>query len=1146
VRGRYLISLLIIIIINTNSISILSQDLETNTNSINKVSWSYVNNLLVNTPRTFTENRGQLENDDVRFYAQDGGIWFTDSGMWLEIREFVENRGQRSEAGNQGFEDRLNPMARFESIEPIKYRRIILKQEFVDANTVRPEGRHRLSWNRNFFYGNDSSKWKTEVPNYREIYYENLYDGIDLRYYQIEKGLKYDLIVHPEGNIKQIQIRYKGAENLKIDDYGNLIVETPIEEIIDGELFIYQEDEDIINPIKGKFVKSNDLEYGFEIIDDYDHQRALVIDPNIALEYSTYIGGSRDEEGFSVATDIPGNVYVTGWTTSTDFPNTTGACDTTHNGKLDVFVLQFNQIGSKLIYSTYVGGSEWDWYLDSPSIAIDLFGNTFVAGTTRSPDFPTTPDAYDIALNGSSFDIFVFKLNWNGSTLLYSTYIGGDAPEHGYDIAIDSIGNAYVTGMTMSSDFPTTHGAYDTTFNLFEDIFILKLNSMGSDLIYSTFIGGNGDDYAHGIAVDSTGYAYITGTTCSSGFPITEIAYNKVFSGGSDAFVLKLNLNGSAIIYSTYVGGESGDNGYDIAIDSGGNVYVTGTTQSMDFPTTDGAFNTSFNGNIDLFIFKLNQTGSDLIFSTFIGGSGANNAWSIKIDPIGNTLLTGCTSSSDFPTTRNAINKSYGGGEWDGFVLMLSSNGTELIYSTYIGGNMSDKCSDIELDLYGNAYVTGGTDSRNFPITQNVYNSIYNGMYEVFLLKFSLPRIVNITSSILIMDNNTIDTIYSQYSVYTFRVSIIDTAFIHELNVRLTLDPFGTNIQLLWGNGNQYSELFDPNNVITLKSSNWSYNYSNHEWVIDFNVIFNWTYPDEKFHDVQAFAFNESLPFSWFNTTNLYRVENDLMFNGTLSINDIDNKTVHEYDLIRGGEKLIWTGLTPIYEGTTNIFPPSDEVDVTIWDETGNSWLDSAVEGENFTIETITPSITDLDGDIHIINLTGIPPECDATNETFVIRIDADNVKFSNPMPDNSTWQTTSLVTTSVNITDIGGGVVNGSSVKRSFSTNNGVTWSDWSAFPGLKSAVNVVPQDLILLTEGRYNLVKWQAKDSVGNGPVESEKYIILVDTKNVTFSIPRPTSNYESPKEEVSVGITISDITSGVDTSTVEYAISNSFRSR
>jgi len=297
--------------------------------------------------------------------------------------------------------------------------------------------------------------------------------------------------------------------------------------------------------------------------------------------------------------------------------------------------------------------------------------------------------------------------------LIYSTFIGGSNSDWGYDITVDNNGNAYITGMTGSSNFPTTLGAYDVTFNGFVDIFVLKLNQTGQSLLYSTFIGGTLVDHSFSITIDDYCNAYVTGYTNSSNFPITPGAFNSTNDGSYDVFVLKLNQTGTALIYSTYIGANVEDeDGKGITVDASGNAYVTGWTYSATFPTTTGAFDTTFNGTRDGFVLKLNQTGASLIYSTFIGGS-SDLDWgsSIAVDIVGNIYVTGSTDSSDFPTTPDVYDRTFNGGNNDVFVLKLNQTGSSLVYSTFIGGSGDDYGDGLAIDNDDNAYLTGGTDS---------------------------------------------------------------------------------------------------------------------------------------------------------------------------------------------------------------------------------------------------------------------------------------------------------------------------------------------------------------------------------------------------------------------------------------------------
>ena len=260
------------------------------------------------------------------------------------------------------------------------------------------------------------------------------------------------------------------------------------------------------------------------------------------------------------------------------------------------------------------------------------------------------------------------KLNATGTALVYSTYLGGTSVENGNGIAVDAAGNAYVTGTTLSTDFPTTPGAYQTASGGGEDAFVTKLNATGTALVYSTYLGGSGSDDGLGIAVDAAGNAYATGQTASTNFPTTTGAYQTTFGGVEDAFVAKLNATGTALVYSTYLGGTGFDIGIGIAVDTAGSAYVTGVTESTDFPTTPGAFQTIYGGGEDAFVTKLNPTGTALVYSTYLGGSGLDGGNGIAVDAAGNAYVTGATGSPDFPTTPGAFQTTYGGGIYDAFV----------------------------------------------------------------------------------------------------------------------------------------------------------------------------------------------------------------------------------------------------------------------------------------------------------------------------------------------------------------------------------------------------------------------------------------------------------------------------------------------
>jgi hypothetical protein len=1113
---------------------------------------------LSNTSITFTENLGQLKYDAVRFYDQGGGFWFTDNSVWFVLKKYAKPIDQESwsvPAKNKILNEKKmskNPILSnptysdfyglsMQKIEPLKYKEVVLKQEFVGANEVQPVGHKRLSWNSNFFYGNISEKWCTNVPNYAEVWYENIYDGIDLRYYSNANGLKYDFIVHPGGDQNDIRIKYEGARELKINSFGNLIIETEIENMVDSGLYIYQHYNGQQHKIDGKFTKYNDMEYGFELQEKYNKFKDLIIDPFL---YATYIGGTNIDTCMAISIDLLGNAYVSGVTGSIDFPNSTGVFDRSFNGESDVMVSKLNQDGSALLYSTFIGGTNDETSL---SIVIDLKGNAYISGVVESSDFPTTPFVFDSSYNGGDYDVFLCMLNHNGSVLKYSTYIGGTQTDWTQSIDIDSTGSVFVKGLTNSSDFPYTSGVFDISLSGENDIFVLKINNNGSRLIYSTFIGGSGSEAGmfgryKGIEIDSAGNVFITGCTNSIDFPTTIGAYNTTLNGLSDIFVLKLNSNATKILYSTLIGGCEADCGSNIAIDNEGNAYIAGGTNSTDFPTTPGANDSSFNGGFsDIIIFKINSNGSTIVYSTYLGGNGDDVCSAMALDLSGSVIVTGSITSSNFPTTSNAFYSSYNGG-MDCYVSRLNQDGSKLNFSTFLGGTSLTRGEAMAVDLSGNVYVTGDYWSSDFPTTPGAFDTSFGGGSDGFVVKFQLPSYFAffIQSVSLLLNSAPIDTVYSRYDIYTLRVEFVNTMDISDLkNVSLLLGPFGEKIKLLFlPSSSKFSVINDPNKYINLNSSS-NYYFHYPRWIIDFNITFNWNYPDENYNDVHANIVSNTLPLSWFNSTNIYRVENDLTFNGILSVKSKNESMLNDYDLIKGNVYLTWSNLTTIYENTTDVYPPDDEYNVVICDEDNNFWIDSTEPGESINITTLVPNNTASYFN-YTINLTGIPHECDKTNNKFTIRIDADNITFSDPRPKNNVWVRLNEVLTGVTISDTGGGYVDNSSVLYSISSDNGTTWDNWKSILDLNSAQKIIVQENLTFEDGIDNLIKWCASDSVGNGPTESDSFRIYVDTKPLFFSDPIPAINQIFDRKEVQVGITIVDNTSGVNISTIKYSTS------
>jgi hypothetical protein len=388
-----------------------------------------------------------------------------------------------------------------------------------------------------------------------------------------------------------------------------------------------------------------------------------------SIFWSTYLGGSGYDFGQGIAVDSNGNVYVTGYTSSSDFPTAGRPYDNELNGTYDAFVTKFNANGA-LVYSTYLGGSHYDYGYD----IAQYNGSVYVTGTTNSFDFPTTENTYDSTLGGDG-DAFMTMLNPAGmgdSDLVFSTYLGGSHIDGGQAIAL-RMADAYVTGFTYSSDFPTSENASDDTLDGTTDAFVTKFGDpMTSSIFYSTYLGGSGDEFGYGITVEMSQYcAFVTGKTNSTDFPTTVGALSRTLSGSSDAFVTKLNATGSSLVYSTYLGGSgtTGEEaGYSITVNTSANTaWVTGVTDSSDFPTTGYALDRVLNGTLDAFVSQLNFGGTGLLYSSYLGGNSSDYGNDIAMRATGDVYVIGDTSSIDFPTHEDAFLPNYQG-NWDAFV----------------------------------------------------------------------------------------------------------------------------------------------------------------------------------------------------------------------------------------------------------------------------------------------------------------------------------------------------------------------------------------------------------------------------------------------------------------------------------------------
>jgi len=587
-----------------------------------------------------------------------------------------------------------------------------LRLKLVGANrSPLVTGFDELPGKSNYFIGSDPAKWQTDVRTYAKVGYKSVYPGVDLVYYGNQRQLEYDFVIAPGADPEAIALEIETGKSksetrkskMRVDAGGDLVIEAEGGEVRFQKPVVYQprgslnleftiHNSELLN---GRYVLAADNRVRFEVA-TYDPTEPLIIDP--VMVYSTYIGGVGFDGGNGIAVDSSGNAFVTGRTASFDFPLAKSFQAANHGspGEGTAFVTKLNAAGNALVYSTYLGGTFFEQGL---GIAVDHHGRAYVTGSTGSPDFPTTPDAFQRTSGGRN-DAFVTKLNARGNALIYSTYLGGSDDDSGTGIAVDGRGDAYVTGYTCSIDFPTARplqgangsgGCYDA--------FAARLNHNGSALIYSTYLGGSGWDFGNGIAIDRHGNAYVTGWTRSTDFPTAnpiQGTSGDAAVGEGDAFVSKLDARGNALVYSTYLGGSLEDVGSSIAVDSSGSAYVTGFTNSANFPTANPLQGT-LNGFENAFLAKVNAAGSAFVYSTYVGF--AQRGRGIAVDFSGNAYVTG---------TGDASCGHVG-------VAELNAPGNGFLYSISFGGNDVDQVTGIAVDSSGNAYVTGFTFSGDFP-----------------------------------------------------------------------------------------------------------------------------------------------------------------------------------------------------------------------------------------------------------------------------------------------------------------------------------------------------------------------------------------------------------------------------------------------
>jgi hypothetical protein len=672
-------------------------------------------------PMCYTPNVGQWDDAVLlRVQCPEATMWITKSGMDYQ---FV-----RRELTKDSADETVLKVAE-------NCQQLLVRSTLVGATMSAPElDDEVLNWRCNYFLGNDSSKWRSDVRSYYGATFKNVYPGIDLKYYFKDHHVAYDFLVAPGADPGQIRVQFPPDVAPTMDGSNNLVIKTDWTDIIHSEPVSYAEYSAPDGSVQSAFRINDDKSIGFSVTNRPRSSERLVIDPGII--FSTFVGGSGQDIAYECSSSWE-SIWIAGATGSANYPTAT-PFQGSLSGNSDAFVTKLNSSGSAVYYSTYLGGS-------GSEAAYGLYtrdGLAHICGYTTSSNFPLAAPL-DNTLGGTC-DAFVSELAVDGTTLRFSTYLGGTAADTAKDIYLALDRSIFVTGTTLSSNFPTTNGCWDNTYNGSGDVFAVKYSTDGAGMAYSTYIGGTNSDEGVAITADPTGRAWITGYTYSSDFWTTTNAFDQTYNGSIDAFVFRLSSSGGFPVYSTFLGGTGADYGKGICADSLGYIFLCGRTTSSGFPVLT-AYDASYNGLGDAFITKFDTSGV-LRASTFLGGTESEDAEDIVLQDGAAVWATGATLSGNFPTVR--ANDPLKGGMSDMFVAKLSYNCQSLSYSSFFGGSNYDEPRGICRTGSNEIVVAGDTYSSDF-YTYNPWDPSFNGgTIDCFVMRIKPQCCVNLTGNV--------------------------------------------------------------------------------------------------------------------------------------------------------------------------------------------------------------------------------------------------------------------------------------------------------------------------------------------------------------------------------------------------------------
>lgn len=756
-------------------------------------------------PLSFEPNRGQTD-PKVKFLSRAGRrtLWLTNDEAVLSLTRKLP--GQPNPAG---------------SVKRSQFESAILRMKFVGANSVpkiTAEGPQQGVVNH---LSGTRDQWRTGIHTYAQVRYSGLYPGIDLVFYGNNRQLEYDMVVSPGADPSRIKLGISGADKMSIDSDGNLVLKTINGDLIQQKPRIYQRKGARRVEVAGNYVIKGKDEVGFRL-GSYDRGAAVVIDP--VLRFSSYLtgGGDESEQGTGIAVDSSNRVVVAGWTASLTFPGETGP--EVPGPSPDAFVIKLDSTGSRMVFVAFVPGIVFD---DNVPLALDPSGNIYIAGRTfgntyGDETFKATAGAFQTTFGGAT-DAWVAKLNSNGTSLIYATFLGGSGDEEARGITVDSSGNAYVTGSTTSANFPVTAGVFQGQCKVRNDgscasAFVTKLNALGTRALFSSYLGGHGSQTGQGIALNQSGNALVVGGTDAKDFPTTAGTQQTAPAGAADIFVTQFSSSGSHLNYSTLLGGSGADIGRAIALDSFGNVFITGRTESMNFPVKN-AFQPRCSGPGCIFVSKF-SSGLRLLYSTFLGGgsdAGNVSGTGIAVTPGGQAYVTGYAGPA-FPTTQNAFERIRGGI----FITKFTPTGL-MSYSSFLGGGFD--ASKVALDGSANAYLTGTTGYQDtIPITPGAFQQEEIAELDGFVAKIvPLCGLSTLNRSVTICSPSSASTVASPVRITAGTTDVtpvrltqiyLDGKKIYEAN----LSAISVNLPIAAGTHRLTVQAFDTANAMFKKS----------------------------------------------------------------------------------------------------------------------------------------------------------------------------------------------------------------------------------------------------------------------------------------------------------------------------------------